>query len=240
MDHVSGCWSCDDLIENTCAAPGSAKEEMTASNSCLLFKVKSRDIKLSIINYCFIEKLIIIAFLGAEGCMNLPWWSLVNEMQFSIPGRAEWKMLLYKQKCWYLPAPSLLPVTPSSGKGEGLSSGKFKAQQNTFLSALAGVVLNGRNRFKERVCVWGNAETGTLCMDDASKNIANLFGGKDYPREKWTQGIGYSAKKRIILVQLKKITSALIIRSWLKQIGGSTSPICNKKWYKAATWSGRV
>ena len=85
MDSVSGWCRWNDLIENKCAAPGSAKEEMTASNSCLLFKVKSGDITLSIINYSFIEKLIIIAFLGAEGCMNLPYWGLVIEMQFSIP-----------------------------------------------------------------------------------------------------------------------------------------------------------
>lgn len=85
MDGVSAWWSWGDLIENTCAAPGTAKEEMTASNSCLLFKVKSRDIKLSIINYSFIEELIIVAFLGVGGCMNLPCWGLVIEMQFSIP-----------------------------------------------------------------------------------------------------------------------------------------------------------
>lgn len=84
MDSVSGWCRWDDLIENTCAAPGSAKEEMTDSNSCLLFKVKSRDIKLSIINYSFIEKLIIIASLGAEGCMNLPCLGLVTGTQFSI------------------------------------------------------------------------------------------------------------------------------------------------------------
>lgn len=84
MDSVSGWCRWGDLIESTCAAPGNAKEEMTASNSCLLFKVKSRDIKLSIINYSFIEKLIIIAFQGTEGCMNLPYWGLVIEMQFSI------------------------------------------------------------------------------------------------------------------------------------------------------------
>lgn len=58
---------------------------MTASNSCLVFKVKSKDIKLSIINYSFIEELIMIAFLGAGGCVSVPYWGLVIEMQFSIP-----------------------------------------------------------------------------------------------------------------------------------------------------------
>jgi len=31
-------------------------------------------------------------------------------------------------------------------------------------------------------------------MDGVSKNISNLLGGKDYLREKWTQGKGYSEK----------------------------------------------
>lgn len=58
------------------------KRWQPAIPACLF---KSRDIKLSIINYSFTEELIIIAFQGAGGCMSLPYWGLVIEMQFSIP-----------------------------------------------------------------------------------------------------------------------------------------------------------
>lgn len=78
------------------------------------------------------------------------------------------------------------------------------------------------------------------------KTYLNLLGGKDYLREKCTQGNAYSKKSENysytsnVLNHFCKGDTALIIRSWLKtlkQFESNTSSICNKKWYKDATWS---
>lgn len=144
-------------------------------------------------------------------------------------------------------------MTTSSGKRKGvLSSGRVEVERNTFLSALAGVVLSARKRWKEyeylrKLRKYWNL--GTL-YGWHLQNIAVPLGGKDCLGGRWTQGTPYSENYSSTIQRLNHFCkdAAALGRSWFKtwkQIGGCTSPICNRKRYKDATGpcaglSGRV